>query len=213
MPMLTSTSTGSGPSLSTSTASLAEHGSLVIDIGGAWNKGLPTRSLYHFKLLIMLVEEYGFHLAQEFYWWNPSKLPSPAEWVTVRRIRAKDAINTVWWLSKTEWPKASNRRVLQPYSSSMRSLLKNGYRAKLRPSGHDISEKFSRNNGAAIPPTCSPSPTPRATATICATATSRALSLTRLAIPATSPSSSSACSLTAATWSSTPSAAAALLVR
>ena len=34
----------------------------------------------------------------------------------------------------------------------MKDLLKNGYKAKLRPSGHDISNKFSRNNGAAIPP-------------------------------------------------------------
>ncbi len=131
---------------------LKENGSLVIDIGGAWQVGKPTRSLYHFKLLIMLCEEYGFNLAQDFYWWNPSKLPSPAEWVTVRRIRVKDAINTVWWLSKTEWPKASNRRVLQPYSPSMMNLLEKGYRAKKRPSGHDISENFAINNGAAIPP-------------------------------------------------------------
>lgn len=131
---------------------LKDTGSLVIDIGGAWNEGLPTRHLYHFKLLIMLCEMYGFHLAQEFYWWNPSKLPSPAEWVTVRRIRVKDAVNTVWWLSKTAWPKASNRRVLQPYSPSMKQLLSNGYKAKRRPSGHDISDKFSQNNGAAIPP-------------------------------------------------------------
>lgn len=131
---------------------LKESGSLVIDIGGAWNAGIPTRSLYHFKLLIMLCEEFGFHLAQDFYWWNPSRLPTPAEWVTVRRIRVKDAINTVWWLSKSPWPKASNRRVLQPYSPSMRELLDKGYKAKKRPSGHDISEKFSIDNGAAIPP-------------------------------------------------------------
>lgn len=131
---------------------LKESGSLVIDIGGAWVPGQPTRSLYHFKLLIMLCEEYGFHLAQEFYWWNPSKLPSPAEWVTVRRIRVKDAVNCVWWLSKSPWPKASNRRVLQPYSASMRDLLRTGYKAQKRPSGHDISHNFSRDNGAAIPP-------------------------------------------------------------
>lgn len=131
---------------------LKEQGSLVIDIGGAWNQGQPTRSLYHFKLLIMLCEEFGFHLAQDMYWWNPSKLPTPAEWVTVRRIRVKDAINTVWWLSKSPWPKASNKRVLQPYSSSMVDLLERGYKAKKRPSGHDISNKFSKNNGAAIPP-------------------------------------------------------------
>jgi DNA modification methylase len=131
---------------------LKGSGSLVIDLGGAWKPGVPVRSLYHFKLLIMLCEEFGFHLAQEFYWWNPSKLPTPAEWVNIRRIRVKDAINTVWWLSKSEWPRASNRRVLQPYSPSMRDLLANGYKAKLRPSGHDISNKFSIDNGAAIPP-------------------------------------------------------------
>ena len=68
---------------------LKPQGSLVIDIGGAWTKGAPTRSLYHFRLLIMLCDDYGFHLAQEFYWWNPSKLPTPAEWVNVRRIRVK----------------------------------------------------------------------------------------------------------------------------
>lgn len=131
---------------------LRDDGSLVIDLGGAWKPGLPVRSLYHFKLLIMLCEEFGFQLAQEFYWWNPSKLPSPAEWVNVRRIRVKDAINTVWWLSKSPWPRASNRRVLQPYSDSMKSLLANGYKAMLRPSGHDISEKFAIDNGASIPP-------------------------------------------------------------
>lgn len=131
---------------------LKESGSLVIDIGGAWVPGQPTRSLYHFELLLMLCKEYGFHLAQEIFWWNPSKLPSPAEWVTIRRIRLKDAINCVWWLAKTPWPKASNRRVPWPYSDAMRGLLKNGYRAKLRPSGHDISEKFSVDNGVAIAP-------------------------------------------------------------
>ncbi len=131
---------------------LKDSGSLVIDIGGSWNRGSPTRSLYHFKLVIMLVEELGLHLAQEMFWWNPSKLPTPAEWVTVRRVRVKDAVNTVWWLAKTPWPKADNRRVLQPYSEAMKTLLRNGYRPKTRPSGHDISENFAKNNGASIPP-------------------------------------------------------------
>ena len=131
---------------------LKDTGSLVIDIGGAWKPGRPTRSLYHFKLLLMLCEEYGFHLCQEHYWWNPSKLPTPAEWVNVRRVRVKDAVNCIWWLSRTPWPKASNRRVLAPYSVSMRDLLKNGYTAKLRPSGHDISDKFGRDNGGSVPP-------------------------------------------------------------
>lgn len=102
---------------------LKPSGSLVIDIGGSWSSGQPTRSLYLYELAIMLCKEVGFYLAQEFFWRNPSKLPTPAEWVTVRRIRAKDAIDCVWWFSRTPWPKASNRRILAPYSDSMRGLV------------------------------------------------------------------------------------------
>jgi site-specific DNA-methyltransferase (cytosine-N4-specific) len=131
---------------------LKPSGSLVIDIGGAWKKGRPVRSLYHFELLVMLCREYGFHLIQEFFWWNPAKLPSPAEWVNIRRIRVKDAVNCIWWLAKTPYPKATNRRVLQPYSQSMSHLLKHGYKAKKRPSGWDISRNFSKDNVGAIPP-------------------------------------------------------------
>ena len=85
---------------------LKPTGSLVIDIGGSWVPGQPTRSLYHYELLIMLCRECGFHLAQELFCWNPAKLPTPAEWVTVRRIRVKDAVNCVWWLSPTPWPQS-----------------------------------------------------------------------------------------------------------
>jgi len=131
---------------------LKSSGSLVIDIGGTWVEGQPTRSLYHFELVVALCKTLGFHLAQEFYWYNPSKLPSPAEWVNVRRVRVKDAVNPVWWLSKTANPKADNRYVLKPYSDSMKKLLEEGYKAKLRPSGHDISENFSKDNKGAIPP-------------------------------------------------------------
>ena len=128
---------------------LTDDGSLVIDIGGSWTKGQPTRTLYHFELLIALAKK--FHLAQEFYWYNPARLPSPAEWVTVRRIRVKDAVDPIWWLSKSPTPKADNRKVLNPYSEAMKQLLKNGYKAKKRPSGHDISANFSKENDGAIP--------------------------------------------------------------
>ena len=130
---------------------LAKDGSLVIDLGGAYLPGFPVRSIYQFELLVKLCRELGFFLAQEFYHYNPARLPSPAEWVTVRRIRAKDSVNTVWWLSKSEYPKADNRKVLTEYSDSMKKLLKNGYKPALRPSGHDISSKFGKDNSGAIP--------------------------------------------------------------
>lgn len=136
---------------------LTPDGSLVIDIGGTWIKGEPVRSLYHFELVLALCKPVdeggcGLYLAQELYWYNPAKLPTPAEWVTVRRVRVKDAVNTVWWLSPSTTPKASNRRVLKPYSESQQDLMKNGYKAKLRPSEHQISTKFNTDNGGAIPP-------------------------------------------------------------
>lgn len=131
---------------------LKPTGSFVLDLGGSYMPGFPVRSIYQFDLLVRLVREAGFYLAQEFYHYNPARLPAPAEWVNVRRIRVKDSVNVVWWLSKTQNPKADNRQVLRPYSDSMKSLLKTGYKPGLRPSGHDISDKFSKDNGGAIPP-------------------------------------------------------------
>jgi site-specific DNA-methyltransferase (cytosine-N4-specific) len=129
---------------------LKQQGSFVLNIGGSYNAGVPTRSLYHFHLLLMLCDELGFHLAQECFWFNPAKLPSPAEWVNVRRVRIKDSVEYVWWLSKDPMPKADNRRVLNEYSPDMKRLLVRGYRAKERPSGHKITNKFT-DQGGAIP--------------------------------------------------------------
>lgn len=133
---------------------LPDDGSFVIDMGGAYLKGTPSRSLYQFRTLLRMCDEVGFHLAQDFYWNNPSKLPSPIEWVNKRKIRTKDSVNNVWWLSKTEWPKANVSKVLVPYSDRMKKLLKNPeafYTPKTRPSGHDVGTGFSKDNGGAIP--------------------------------------------------------------
>ncbi len=132
---------------------LKDDGSFVLNIGGSYNKGVPTRSVYHFKLLIALVEEVGFHLAQECFWYNPAKMPMPAEWVTVRRARIKDSVEYVWWLAKSPWPKADNRAVLKPYSADMIRLNQRGVRRTVRPSGHNIKTSFDKiDNGGSIPP-------------------------------------------------------------
>ncbi len=134
---------------------LKDTGSFVLDLGGAYRKGRPIRSLYNYQILIRFCDEFGFRLAEEFFWYNPAKLPSPIEWVNKRKIRVKDAVNTVWWFSKTDFPKADVSRVLVPYSERMKKLLENRekyYTPKKRPSGHDISNRFGDNNGGAIPP-------------------------------------------------------------
>jgi site-specific DNA-methyltransferase (cytosine-N4-specific) len=133
---------------------LKDTGSLVIDLGGAYQRGVPVRSLYNYRVLLEFVDNVGYHLAEEFFWHNPSKLPSPIEWVNKRKIRVTDSVNTVWWLSKTEHPKADVRKVLVEYSDKMKQLLKDPakyYDPTDRPSQHAISAQFGRDNGGAIP--------------------------------------------------------------
>ena len=129
---------------------LRPDGSFVMELGGAWNRGSGTRSLFPYELLVRLGRI--FYLAQDFYWYNPSRLPGPAEWVTIRRVRVKEAVTNIWWLSKTTEPQADNRQVLVPYSKSMKRLLKDGYDPAMRPSQHEIGPHFQRDNGGAIPP-------------------------------------------------------------
>ncbi len=134
---------------------LKDDGSFVLDLGGAYEPGSPTRSLYNFRVPIHFCDELGFHLAEDFYWFNPSKLPSPIEWVNKRKLRAKDAVNTVWWFGKTRSPKANVSKVLTAYSDRMKKLLEDPegfYTPKKRPSGHDIGKAFAKDNGGAIPP-------------------------------------------------------------
>jgi DNA modification methylase len=139
---------------------LKNEGSFVLNISGSWNEGSPTKSLYQYKLLLDLCEPHSkslrrpkFHLDQEFYWFNPAKMPNPIQWVNVERIRVKEAVEYVWWLSKTERPKANNKNILTIYSESMKKLIKRGtYNYGLRPSGWNVGKSWNSDNGGAIPP-------------------------------------------------------------
>lgn len=137
---------------------LKDTGSLVIDIGSAYNKGEPTYNLYQFRVLLKFCDVLGYKLAQPFYWHNTSALPAPIEWVNKRKIRAKNSVNTIWWFSKTSNPKADVTKVLTPYSDRMKKLIarpedfvkKEG---TARPSGHVMGKStWQSDNGGAIPP-------------------------------------------------------------
>ena len=127
-------------------------GSFILNLGGAWQPGSPTRSLYHYRVVLKLCDELGFDLAQEFFWFNPAKMPAPAEWVNVRRIRVKDSVEYIFWFVKDPFVKADNRRVLQEYSPDMRRLIKRGVEETVRPSGHAIKASFANDHGGSIPP-------------------------------------------------------------
>lgn len=126
-------------------------GSFVLNLGGAWQPGAPIRSLYHYRVLLALADEVGFELAQEFFWFNPAKMPAPAEWVNVRRIRVKDSVEYLFWLVKDSMAKADNRKVLQPYSKDMKRLIQRGVKQAIRPSGHVVNDTFASDHGGSIP--------------------------------------------------------------
>ncbi|HEY5315504.1 MAG TPA: site-specific DNA-methyltransferase [Pirellulales bacterium] len=131
---------------------LKPDGSFVLNIGGSWTPGAPIRSLYHFRLLLALCDEIGFHLCQEFFWYNPAKMPAPAEWVNVRRMRVKDSVEYIFWLSASKFPRSDNTKVLQAYSADMKRLIKRGIKQTKRPSGHNIKTTFATDKGGSIPP-------------------------------------------------------------
>lgn len=133
---------------------LTPDGSIVIEIGNAWEPGRPVMSTTVLHAFLRFLERGGLHLCQEFVWYNSARLPSPIEWVNKERIRVKDAFTRIWWMSPTDRPKADNRRVLREYSSSMKRLIKTGkYNAGPRPAEYYIGEEsFKTDNKGAIPP-------------------------------------------------------------
>jgi DNA modification methylase len=133
---------------------LTEDGSLIIEIGNSWEPNRPVQSLLHLECLLCFVNhpKANLRLIQEFICYNPSKLPSPAQWVTVNRLRTVDSYTHVWWIAKSDFPKADNSKVLRPYSKSMERLLeKQDYNSGKRPSEHVVSKKgFLKDNGGSI---------------------------------------------------------------
>jgi DNA modification methylase len=132
---------------------LKPRGSIVIEMGNAWEPGKPVMSTLALRALLAFMEKGNLTLCQQFIWNNPARLPSPAQWVNVERIRLKDSYTHLWWLSKTDRPYADNRQVLSAYSESMEKLLKRkSYNTGRRPSEHRIGAKsFLTNNAGAIP--------------------------------------------------------------
>jgi DNA modification methylase len=136
------------------TSLLRPRGSIVIELGNAWEPGAPVMSTLTTRALLAFLDAGKLKLCQEFVGYNKARLPSPAQWVNVERIRVKDAYTHIWWMSRVARPLASNRRVLKEYSPAMLELLKTGkYTAGRRPSEAVIGEtSFNKNNRGAIPP-------------------------------------------------------------
>lgn len=131
---------------------LADDGSIVIEIGNAWEPGSPVMSTLPLEALLAFKRAAGLHLCQHVICHNPARLPSPAAWVNIERIRLKDSFTHVWWMSRSPKPKADNRKVLNSYSKDMKALLRSQkYKSGVRPSGHVISKTgFLADHGGSI---------------------------------------------------------------
>jgi len=131
---------------------VVDDGSIVIEIGNAWNPGEPTMSTIPIETLLKIKEETGLFLCQEIICHNPSRLPAPIQWVNRERSRLKDSYTRLWWFSKTARPKSNNGKVLKEYSDQMKRIIeKKKYNSGKRPSGYNISPtSFLRDNGGAI---------------------------------------------------------------
>ena len=139
---------------------LKEKGSFVLNLGGTFLKGRPAKSLYIHKIVIALVEKLGFSLCQEFTWVKLGALPLPQEWVGVRHIRLKEATEAILWFGKSDYPKASNKRVLCDYAtdskrSKTRAEKNKDRTAEQSNSGHVLnrSKIFKQENPGSKHPT------------------------------------------------------------
>lgn len=133
---------------------LKKDGSLVMEMGNAWEPGEPAMSTLALRAMLAFLDAGDFTLCQQFICYNPARLPAPAQWVNIERIRVKDSYTHLWWMAKHPKPLADNRRVLKPYSDSMKKLLRTQkYNSGRRPSEHDIgTTSFLTKHEGAIPP-------------------------------------------------------------
>lgn len=132
---------------------LRDSGSMVMNLAAPFERGRPAESTWIHRLVLRMVDELGLTLCQTLYWHNPAKLPSPAEWVCLRRERLVPDVEPVLWFAKHPHPHADSTTVLRPYGRSMqRRLARGGETGAVRPSGHVLAAgAFSADNGGAIP--------------------------------------------------------------
>ena len=77
---------------------LVEGGHVVLEMGSAW-RGRRERSIGCFEAIVRACRDGGWHLLQEFYWYNPSSLVPVTGSAPDDRFR--DSVSMCWWVSRT----------------------------------------------------------------------------------------------------------------
>jgi DNA modification methylase len=89
---------------------LLPDGSVVLEMGCTWANDRPVRTVQNYSAIAGLLDR-GWHLLQEFYWYNPDLLRTPDEWVRHRRVRLHDSVSTWYWLARKPEVPADTRKV------------------------------------------------------------------------------------------------------
>ena len=125
---------------------LKPTGSFVLNISSGWNG--QEKKATQYRVLLELIDGLGFHLAQDCHWWNVKAAPGGR--ATTTHDRLVPSHEAVWWLSKTLYPKADNRKVLTAYRMSNPGS-KSEKPRHTSPSGHTHKGTSMADNGGALP--------------------------------------------------------------
>jgi site-specific DNA-methyltransferase (cytosine-N4-specific) len=107
---------------------LRPGGSVCLNISNdIFETGRPSRSLYLEKLIIAINEELGLELMDRLCWHNPSKPPSPTQWMAKTRQQLKSNFEPIYWFTNdAQLCRSNNRRVLQPHTERMKRFIQSG---------------------------------------------------------------------------------------
>lgn len=130
---------------------LTSDGSMMINVGRTFKKGLPAQSLHIERLLVKMEDALGIHLLQELSWHNPTKLP-PLQWVGKQRMRLTPSIEPILWVSPNPNAFGNNRNVLREYSKKGLWEISNPRAHNKRPCGERFGVTSFVDRGGSIPP-------------------------------------------------------------
>ncbi|WP_406041592.1 DNA-methyltransferase [Succinimonas sp.] len=129
---------------------LKSNGSFVLNINDKLDG--KFQSLYVFKLVVMLVEQVGFHLVRDYIWYNPATPPNIFSRGNMGRT--KKSHEYCLWFSKSDSWTFNMDAIRKPYSEKMLELFQapdmGNRNANSRPSRHnfDLSHTWKNNGGA-----------------------------------------------------------------